>query len=367
MTVMVMERNGMSYIYIEKEKCYKWISFLVQTYHVYAPVEKENRFVFRQIENSGPYSADMIRLDYTTTILPPKKIIMSQVQDLLHFQGETVKACVPEEERILLGVHPYDITAINQLDILFSENNEDIYWKTAREQTIVIGTNVVHHFKTAFFGSMDSAFPSRGYDIYLTDINDGYVAHVLTSRGENLLKGYEKPLATDQQIRKAHKVNKDAAAGCPEKIPPVPGQNVLDLIARTLQEKDDTGFWEAQAERCFSCATCNLVCPTCYCFDVQDEWDFHDGSARRFRRWDACMTREFAEVTNLDGKHNFRPQKAERYRHRIMRKLSYLNKKLGGPACVGCGRCVTGCTAHIADPLDTIYHVLGRERQKNAD
>ena len=30
-------------------------------------------------------------------------------------------------------------------------------------------------------------------------------------------------------------------------------------------------LWDVLGERCLACGTCNLVCPTCYCFDVRDE------------------------------------------------------------------------------------------------
>ena len=43
-----------------------------------------------------------------------------------------------------------------------------------------------------------------------------------------------------------------------------------------------------------------------------------------------------------------------------MRKTTYLNEKLGGPACVGCGRCSQACTADIADPVRVITTIMER-------
>ena len=29
--------------------------------------------------------------------------------------------------------------------------------------------------------------------------------------------------------------------------------------------------WKETARKCHSCGTCNICCPTCYCFDVDDQ------------------------------------------------------------------------------------------------
>jgi sulfhydrogenase subunit beta (sulfur reductase) len=97
-----------------------------------------------------------------------------------------------------------------------------------------------------------------------------------------------------------------------------------------------------------------MVCPSCFCFDVQDDSNWTLQSGQRTRQWDACMLSEFALVA---GGHNFRKQRAERYRHRFYRKASFLPKRCGFLACVGCGRCVTACTTHIANPVD-LYNAL---------
>jgi formate hydrogenlyase subunit 6/NADH:ubiquinone oxidoreductase subunit I len=120
----------------------------------------------------------------------------------------------------------------------------------------------------------------------------------------------------------------------------------------------DSDIWKRRSEDCFSCGSCNIVCPTCYCFDIQDNWGLGTADGKRYRRWDACMTCEFSEVSVQGGKENFREDRAERFRHRIMRKTAFLNDKLGGPACVGCGRCSAACTADIANPVAVINEIM---------
>ena len=63
------------------------------------------------------------------------------------------------------------------------------------------------------------------------------------------------------------------------------------------------------------------------------------------------------------AKENFRETRGWRFRHRLMRKAAYLNEKLGGPACVGCGRCSQACPADIADPVRVIGTIMASQEQ----
>lgn len=121
-----------------------------------------------------------------------------------------------------------------------------------------------------------------------------------------------------------------------------------------LEESYDHPIWEEKARLCFSCGSCTLVCPTCYCFDIRDEVNWDLTSGRRLRTWDGCQLRGFALVA---GGHNFRADKTDRYRHRYYRKGKYVPEKIGEIACVGCGRCITACVSKIANPPE-IYNAL---------
>ena len=93
------------------------------------------------------------------------------------------------------------------------------------------------------------------------------------------------------------------------------------------------------------CGTCNIVCPTCYCFNVEEEVDVTLKHGTRDRTWDGCMLRGFSEVA---GGEVFRESLASRQRHRVFRKFKYISDETGQPWCVGCGRCTAYCTAGIS-------------------
>lgn len=151
-------------------------------------------------------------------------------------------------------------------------------------------------------------------------------------------------------------MNAAALERCPEELT----HSAQDIAAKVRAAFGNDEMWTALAVDCFSCGTCNTVCPTCYCFDVQDTWNVDQTSGQRTRYWDGCLTEDFAKCSLGGGAcENFRESRGARFRHRVMRKTTYLNDKLGGPACVGCGRCSADCTADIADPVRIIDQVMG--------
>ncbi|NLK51924.1 MAG: hypothetical protein GX295_05715 [Syntrophomonadaceae bacterium] len=51
--------------------------------------------------------------------------------------------------------------------------------------------------------------------------------------------------------------------------------------------------------------------------------------------------------------HVFRPDRADRIKHRLLHKLAYYETQFGVEGCVGCGRCVTSCIVKI-DPVEVV-------------
>jgi len=109
-----------------------------------------------------------------------------------------------------------------------------------------------------------------------------------------------------------------------------------------LELAHDSPVWQEYADKCFGCGSCNLVCPTCRCYDVIDYVNLDIKSGERIRRWDSCMLRKHGLVA---GGLNFRPTRVERLRNRFNCKSSLREGTLN---CVGCGRCTVYCPAEIS-------------------
>ncbi len=328
-----------------------FVAALIASRPVYGPVAKRSRFAFERLE-----TPDELRLDYDVSILPPKKVFFPPAQDLVRFDAEGYRAALEPTEKILLGVHFYDVKAIDQTDLLFSERNFDVNYMAHRQTTTIVAANVQNVSSRAFFASVGADVQPRGHDAFLTAIGAGYVLETRSARGEELLGFGAFAPATAAQVGEAAAVNAAALERCPEKLE----HGTQAIAAKVRAAFGDERLWADLAADCFSCGTCNTVCPTCYCFDVQDTWNVDQTSGQRTRYWDGCLTEDFAKCSLGEGAcENFREERAARFRHRLMRKATYLNEKLGGPACVGCGRCSAGCTADIADPARVINRIMG--------
>ncbi|MFA5138488.1 MAG: 4Fe-4S dicluster domain-containing protein [Elusimicrobiota bacterium] len=334
-----------------KESDFKdFVAGMMRSKPVYGPVAKRSKFVFAELK-----SPEELRLDYDVTLLPPKKLFFPPSQDLVRFDGASFSGCIEPKEKILLGVHFYDVKALDMTDLLFREKHADENYLAHRESTTLVASNVQKVSPRAFWGSIGKDVQPKGHDAFLTKITGGYVFETRTAKGEALLSLGKFQKATAAQTAEARRANEEVLSRCPETLKY--SSSAVQKKVRASFEKE--ALWDKLAQDCFSCGSCNTVCPTCYCFDVQDCWNVDQKSGARTRTWDSCLTEDFAKISMGAGAtENFRDKRGERFRHRFMRKAAYLNEKLGGPACVGCGRCSSACTADIADPVRVIDEIM---------
>ena len=328
-----------------------WVQLLIKDHTVYGVQAKEDRFAFDSLEDAAD-----LRLDYDVTILPPKKYLQPQKEVLLTFdQNGCFESVMNKESFIIFGVHPYDMVAISQMDKVFTMDNRDEHYMAYRERATIVVSDVQKASQDVFAGCMGTSGGKdcEGHDVLLTLLPDGNtLVEAKTENGEALISKIPSALDAselDVQSRTAvweenhHALKKHELRMSPKDLP--------ELLDRSY----DHPIWEEKAALCYSCGSCNMVCPTCYCFNIQDDlnWDLQSGT--RSRCWDGCMVSGFAKVA---GNHDFRPQAAARYRHRYYRKGKYVPDMMGEIACVGCGRCITSCTAKIANPVEVYNRLL---------
>jgi len=116
-------------------------------------------------------------------------------------------------------------------------------------------------------------------------------------------------------------------------------EGVPELLRRSLE----SAHWDEVAARCLGCGNCTLVCPTCFCVNVEDSTDLGGRQAERARVWDSCFT---LQHSSLHGG-SVRASGAARYRQWLTHKLSTWRDQFGTLGCVGCGRCITWCPTGI--------------------
>ena len=336
--------------YIEAAEFDSFVETMMGAQRVVGPVAKRDKFVYAELE-----SAEDLRLDFDVTILPPKKVFFPPAQDIVRFGKETVGGCIEPVETVLLGVHFYDVKGIDMTDLLFRERNTDWDYLAQREATTIVASNIRAVSPRAFWDSVGTHVEPMGHDAFLTRLGDGYVLETRTPKGQALRAYGHFREASASEVAAAREENASVMGTCPERL----AYSSTEIAAKVRVSFADEAMWDSLAQDCFSCGSCNTVCPTCYCFDVRDSWNLDQQSGARTRYWDACLTREFAAINQPGGVSvNFREHRSDRFRHRFMRKAAYLTEKLGGPACTGCGRCAQACTADIADPVRVISTIM---------
>lgn len=330
---------------VDEQTLNSWVGELARATKVFAPQARDDWFVFDELK-----SASDIRLDYDVTVIPPKKFLQPPSERLLRFEKtQGYETVLPEDKFVILGVHPYDLVAINQMDRIFAQDNPDVHYMKLRENATIVAVDVQQASENVFAGYMGTSHVEDGYDVLLTKVDGSYVVDAATAKGEAILGSLASAAdAAPDDLKAREGVWRDSGSNLRKhELKAEPSQ-----WPGLLNKAYDHPVWAEKAERCFSCGSCTMVCPTCYCFDVREdvEWSMDKGDRCRF--WDSCQLKDFATVA---GNHNFRKDRAARYRHRYYRKGAYVPGKIDGEiACVGCGRCITACVANIANPVEVI-------------
>jgi ferredoxin len=294
----------------------------------------------------APAEPDKVSLDYPNTHLSPKGLFFPQTERLMSFSKDP-KSPSPNvfqdlgdkaSPAVVFGIRPCDAKGFSVIDKVFQNDRfTDPYWKGKYEGAIRVGLACDSPRPQCFCVAMGgSPFGTAGLDVLCWRRPEGGLGvKAVTDAGAKLVQGAglkEADLASELKDLEAKASAAQGAAG-----------DYSGIDSRALMDLFGDPQWQSVAEGCLNCGVCTFVCPTCHCFDIQDE----DGEAGgvRMRNWDTCMSWLF---TVHGTGHNPRPSKTERVRQRFMHKLKYIPvKQEGTRGCTGCGRCVTMCPANI--------------------
>ena len=334
----------MKFITIDKKDWAKGIEKSRKTYRLFGPVKDKNGFLIKSLENDT-----LPDMDYHDTIMSAKSVLFPQTEKMFrttldesqedHHIMKRQKA--DYSPRAVVGIRPFDAKAIELVKLNFDTDDfRDPYWCDAFEATTFIGLGINKPGPFDFSTSAGTGpFCEEGLDALLADLDDKYLAKVLTDKGDAFLKACEFNTIADEKESQAlfDILKKEAEKNIVSHI------DTDKLKGKPILELHEAPFWDDIAFSCINCGTCTFVCPTCWCFDIQDETK-HKISTR-IRNWDTCMSPLF---TRHATGHNPRATKTQRVRQRFMHKLKYfLDKYDQGIMCVGCGRCVKSCPVNI--------------------
>ena len=331
----------MNYHILRHDELDGFIKKLSKKMKVAAPVPLgAGNFAFQEV--SG---ASGIALQYTPTVLPPKKYFMPQREKMLDFDlsgaQPSDKAVLDAPELAVFGVHTCDIAGIQCLNMVFSERPRDYNYLLRKDKVFLIGLEcTVYCDDKASCALVNSHLPSGGYDLFLTDLGGRFIVHVNTQKAEELVEEFGLAKAEAADMSALEKVREAKRAVFRNEIG-VDARKLPEMFAKGAKSK----VWEEVGKRCVSCGNCTTVCPTCYCFDMADTINLDMKTGSRTRTWDSCQFETFAAVA---GGENFREERADRQRHRYSRKFKFPLDKFYRFFCTGCGRCTRTCMAEIS-------------------
>lgn len=313
---------------IKKESLAKLYNKLRTSARIFAPVSFGNKAEFR-------YDQDYERVSYkhVQTVQSPKNTVFPVIENLFYFTKEKVESnkdidLSKIQDVVVWGVHPCDASSFSVLKSIFMWDFKDVLFDSRMKKLVVIGMSCYQCDSNCFCTSSGSGPGStNGSDILLTRLNDEeYLAEIITEKGIHIMNGYADLFLPATNISKE------------EHLAKVLKKFDHADVTKNLPALFNSPFWVENSLRCICCGACAFVCPTCACFDIQDEMKGKNGV--RLRCWDSCGFKAFTQ--HASG-HNPRTLQSERWRQRIYHKFSYMpenNKSLG---CTGCGRCSRAC------------------------
>ena len=251
----------------------------------------------------------------------------------------TFKEVLPQYQAIaFIGVRSCDLAALYIQDRHFlHEDKIDPYYQARRQSLFLVAVNCTHPAETCFCASTgDGPGASFGYDILLSELDDGFLVHAHSDKGQELLRKLPVIPAEPQQIQQADTEIQQAAN---QQIRRLPSRNLKGALFANLDHES----WQEVAKRCLACGNCTLVCPTCFCH-AEDETPALDGnSSEYFRHWDSCFSQGHSYIHGI----TIRATTAQRYRQWLTHKLGSWHDQYGRSGCVGCGRCISWCPVGI--------------------
>ncbi len=283
-------------------------------------------------------------LDYEKTAYSAKTYFLPFRENLstFTFEGEGWKQEIHYriQPRAIVGLRACDVHALLKLDkVLLRGPYPSPYYLARRKNTFIIGLD--HDAcEKGFCASVGSDTITHGFDLFLTDLGDRYFVAIDSDRGFRVASLVELKDPTEDDREAYMQVRARIARSFKTHVDIRNLPTVLDL-------EFESPVWKKWGDRCLSCGSCAAVCPTCYCYGVEERVSMDFKESSKVKTLYSCNLLDFAMVA---GGHNFRPNRATRLKYRYYHQHRGFVETYEEPKCVGCNRCGDACLAGINPP-----------------
>ncbi|MCL5986155.1 MAG: 4Fe-4S dicluster domain-containing protein [Actinobacteria bacterium] len=334
---------------IKAEDFIERLKGLSREMRVYAPVKRRGQIIFDALEKD-----DEIQIDYGMTMLSPTRFLFSpremifdaknrveESSDSYLITADDISPGFLATSQMIVGVHPHDMHAVLVLDRVFlSGDFVDEAYRYRRENTAIVVINQTQVWDTCFSYSMGTGpfFNSaEGCDLILTWLGQELLAEPMSKRGKEIVSAFRLRKATSRDMEAKGREESRIISLFKKEV-------VTDKLPELILNNQDHAIWRMIAEdRCLGCTNCTMVCPTCFCYNIEDENSIDLSRTQRSRYWASCQELNFAKVHGS----NFRASRAARLRQFVTHKLATWIEQFGCFGCIGCGRCMYWCPTNI--------------------
>ena len=317
---------------IQRDKLLELVDELVENHEVIAPKD--------ELSFGHVGSGDEVCLGDGKPVSSLKEFFFPRREVILEYRsagGQVELTPTPPfaVSRVIIAARPCDIANLPILDKVFEWDDVDTSYVERRQNSTIISMACLQPSKGCFCVSVGgSPGGTEGSDVLLTLLGDVYHVEVLTQRGEDVIEEHAAFFQDSSEQLDRRKA--EVVAECSQRI-----ERQVDTEKLRGALGFDNPVWETIARQCVDCGACTFLCPTCHCFDIQDEGGPIEGC--RVRLWDSCAFQDFTRMPV----HQPRPAHYRRYRQRLMHKFKYYPENFGRVLCVGCGRCIESCPVGI--------------------
>jgi formate hydrogenlyase subunit 6/NADH:ubiquinone oxidoreductase subunit I len=330
---------------VTKEEFGRLLELIFQETEIIAPqridVDKTGHPIYQYLPVE---KLDAIALDYDTTSYSAKTYFIPFEEKLSQYRFDdedwTQEIRYRIQPRVILGLHACDVNALVKLDkVLAKDLFPSPYYVARRQNTFVIGHSCAP-CDGAFCKTVDADAVTHGFDLFLTDLGDRYFVKIDSDRAFNLLKRIETREITEADTQDYLESGRRFDCAYEENLDTHNLHNLLDI-------EFESKVWKKWGDKCLSCGSCAMTCPTCYCYGVTERVSMDNREGTKVKKLYSCNLVDFAMVA---GGHNFRPGAETRLKYRYYHQHRGFVESFGHPMCVGCYRCGRVCLAGINPP-----------------
>ncbi len=258
-----------------------------------------------------------------------KEILTPVSQTMFYFIEDEIKEASVQPQNIYIFLRSCDLHAVKVQDAIYLQNGQpDYYYAKIREKVKFILIGCPSSFENCFCVAMGT----NKTDAYAFSVDLKNGNYYINCQNDELAPLCRQLATKEVPVTPSFVTTNTTSVHCP------PAEKITRDIAQSK-------LWDEYNDRCLACGRCTLVCPTCTCFTIQDFFYSEDKKTGERRRiMSSCMIDGFSKTNS----NNYRPQKSQRMRFKVLHKIKYFKEKFGFNMCVGCGRCDDTCPEYIS-------------------